>query len=62
MKITQRNIIQIILALTLCLNLVTMVITLEKSGKHKQNFHISKLFYFIKKDPILVISIPISKK
>jgi len=36
MKITQRNIIQIIIGLTLCLN---FIITLEKS-KHRQNFAI----------------------
>ena len=46
MKITQNNLIQIILGLTLCLNLITMVITLEKSKttKHKQNFAVSKIY------------------
>lgn len=42
MKITQKNLIQIVLGVTLCLNLITMVITVEKSGKHKQNFNVSK--------------------
>merc|ERR1712151_479718 len=40
MKITKRSLIQIILSLIICLNLITMIITTEKSGKHKQNFTI----------------------
>ena len=43
MKITKKNLAQIILGLTLCLNLVTMVITLEKTEKNSQNFSVSKI-------------------
>jgi hypothetical protein len=47
MKITKKNLAQIILGLTLCLNLVTMVITLEKTEKNSQNFSVSKINKFI---------------
>lgn len=46
MKITKRNIAQIILALTLCLNLVTIVITTDKAEKNIQNFGVSKINLF----------------
>jgi hypothetical protein len=47
MKITKRNIAQIILGLTLCLNQVTFVITLEKSSENNsQNFAVSKINLF----------------